>query len=91
VEKQPGRLFVVSWLLFIPLIVLCFLPFVYLVAADSPSAWVFMVLWWVPLLPLAFVAYGLPRLRRSLIERAGTTDRPPSAAAHRNAELKSRL
>jgi len=27
-EKQPGRLFVVSWLLFIPLIVLCFLPFV---------------------------------------------------------------
>jgi hypothetical protein len=59
VEKQPGRLFVVSWLLFIPLIVLCFLPFVYLVAADSPSAWVFMVLWWVPLLPLALVAYGL--------------------------------
>ena len=65
VEKQPGRLFVVSWLLFIPLIVLCFLPFVYLVAADSPSAWVFMLLWWVPLLPLAFLAYGLPRLRRS--------------------------
>jgi hypothetical protein len=26
---------------------------------------VFMVLWWVPLLPLAFLAYGLPRLRRS--------------------------
>ena len=65
VEKQPGRLFVVSWLLFIPLIVLCFLPFVYLVAADSPSAWVFMLLWWVPLLPLAVLAYGLPRLRRS--------------------------
>ena len=65
VEKQPGRLFVVSWLLFIPVIVLCFLPFVYLVAADSPSAWVFMALWWVPLLPLAFLAYGLPRLRRS--------------------------
>ena len=55
----------VSWLLFIPLIVLCFLPFVYLVVANSPSAWVFMVLWWVPLLPLAFLAYGLPRLRRS--------------------------
>ena len=64
-EKQPGRLFVVSWLLFIPLIVLCFLPFVYLAVADSPSAWVFMALWWVPLLPLAFLAYGLPRLRRS--------------------------
>jgi hypothetical protein len=43
--------------------VLCFLPFVYLVVADSPSAWVFMVLWWVPLLPLAFLAYV------SLIER----------------------
>ena len=65
VEKQPGRLFVVSWLLFIPLILLCFLPFAYLVVADSPSARVFMVLWWVPLLPLAFLAYGLPRLRRS--------------------------
>ena len=65
VEKQPSRLFVVSWLLFIPLIVLCFLPFVYLVVADSPSAWVFMLLWWVPLLPLAFLAYALPRLRRS--------------------------
>jgi hypothetical protein len=44
VEKQPGRLFVVSWLLFMPLILLCFLPFAYLVVADSPSAWVFMVL-----------------------------------------------
>ncbi len=59
-EKQPSRLFVVSWLLVIPLIVLCFLPFVYLAVADSPSAWVFMALWWVPLLPLAFLAYGLP-------------------------------
>jgi hypothetical protein len=57
VDKQPSRLFVVSWLLFIPLIVLCFLPVLYLVVADSPSAWVFMLLWWVPLLPLGFLAY----------------------------------
>ena len=73
-EKQPGRLFVVSWLLFIPLIVLCFLPFVYLVAADSPSAWVFMVLWWGA--PIAARLCGVRPTAPAplpLIERAGTT------------------
>jgi len=64
VENEPSRLFVVSWLLFVPLILLCFLPVLYLVVADSPSAWVFMLLWWVPLLPLALWAY-VRKQRRS--------------------------